>query len=245
MKCVICDDDKVYAKTIIAKIKGLQEHYNEEFEFVYYEKFEQIEADFVAYKNDKKAPNKALADIYFLDIEFGEVIGMDVAKLITKYNKNAGIVYITNYEDYAIKAFVCRPIGFIRKKHDEEDILITMDKVVAFYNDKNFLYTFMDNKSSKVVNLSTVTYIEMSNHNMCIYTGDDNFVNVRDKLLRVENDIQKQGFVKVNRSCLINMNYIKNIEDSEVILEDGNRFYITGNKEELITREWQAYIMGY
>ena len=51
----------------------------------------------------------------FLDIEFGEVYGMDVAKIITRMNRNAGIVYITNYEEYAIKAFVCRPLGFIRK----------------------------------------------------------------------------------------------------------------------------------
>lgn len=40
---------------------------------------------------------------------------MDVAKIITRMNRNAGIVYITNYEEYAIKAFVCRPLGFIRK----------------------------------------------------------------------------------------------------------------------------------
>lgn len=75
------------------------------------------------------------ADIYFLDIEFGEVYGMDVAKIITRMNRNAGIVYITNYEEYAIKAFVCRPLGFIRKKHDAEDIKVTMDKIISYMND--------------------------------------------------------------------------------------------------------------
>lgn len=61
---------------------------------------------------------------------------MAVAKIITRMNRNAGIVYITNYEEYAIKAFVCRPLGFIRKKHDAEDIKVTMDKIISYMNDK-------------------------------------------------------------------------------------------------------------
>ncbi|MBP8712271.1 MAG: response regulator transcription factor, partial [Lachnospira sp.] len=237
MEFVICDDDRLYASQFIEQLKVLESQYDELFNCVYYDHYENFMESLRNKECDK-------ADIYFLDIEFGEVYGMDVAKIITRMNRNAGIVYITNYEEYAIKAFVCRPLGFIRKKHDAEDIKVTMDKIISYMNDKNVLYTFKNNRNTLVLNLSTVLYIEMSNHDMNIYMTDDCRV-VRDKISRVEKELAAKGFVKINRSSLVNMEHIVNIKDDEVIIDNGTKLYITGNKQEMIIRDWQAYIMGY
>lgn len=76
-------------------------------------------------------------------------------------------------------------IRIYKKKHDAEDIKVTMDKIISYMNDKNVLYTFKNNRNTLVLNLSTVLYIEMSNHDMNIYMTDDCLV-VRDKISRVE-----------------------------------------------------------
>ena len=227
MEFVICDDDRLYASQFIEQLKVLESQYDELFNCVYYDHYENFMESLRNKECDK-------ADIY----------GMDVAKIITRMNRNAGIVYITNYEEYAIKAFVCRPLGFIRKKHDAEDIKVTMDKIISYMNDKNVLYTFKNNRNTLVLNLSTVLYIEMSNHDMNIYMTDDCLV-VRDKISRVEKELAAKGFVKINRSSLVNMEHIVNIKDDEVIIDNGTKLYITGNKQEMIIRDWQAYIMGY
>ena len=232
MEFVICDDDRLYASQFIEQLKVLESQYDELFNCVYYDHYENFMESLRNKECDK-------ADIYFLDIEFGEVYGMDVAKIITRMNR-----YITNYEEYAIKAFVCRPLGFIRKKHDAEDIKVTMDKIISYMNDKNVLYTFKNNRNTLVLNLSTVLYIEMSNHDMNIYMTDDCRV-VRDKISRVEKELAAKGFVKINRSSLVNMEHIVNIKDDVVIIDNGTKLYITGNKQEMIIRDWQAYIMGY
>lgn len=119
-----------------------------------------------------------------------------------------------------------------------------MDKIISYMNDKNVLYTFKNNRNTLVLNLSTVLYIEMSNHDMNIYMTDDCRV-VRDKISRVEKELATKGFVKINRSSLVNMEHIVNIKDDEVIIDNGTKLYITGNKQEMIIRDWQAYIMGY
>ena len=221
MEFVICDDDRLYASQFIEQLKVLESQYDELFNCVYYDHYE----NFMESLRNKEC-DKA------------------VAKIITRMNRNAGIVYITNYEEYAIKAFVCRPLGFIRKKHDAEDIKVTMDKIISYMNDKNVLYTFKNNRNTLVLNLSTVLYIEMSNHDMNIYMTDDCLV-VRDKISRVEKELAAKGFVKINRSSLVNMEHIVNIKDDEVIIDNGTKLYITGNKQEMIIRDWQAYIMGY
>ena len=222
MEFVICDDDRLYASQFIEQLKVLESQYDELFNCVYYDHYENFMESLRNKECDK-------ADIYFLDM----------AKIITRMNRNAGIVYITNYEEYAIKAFVCRPLGFIRKKHDAEDIKVTMDKIISYMNDKNVLYTFKNNRNTLVLNLSTVLYIEMSNHDMNIYMTDD------CRGVRVEKELAAKGFVKINRSSLVNMEHIVNIKDDEVIIDNGTKLYITGNKQEMIIRDWQAYIMGY
>lgn len=195
MEFVICDDDRLYASQFIEQLKVLESQYDELFNCVYYDHYENFMESLRNKECDK-------ADIYFLDIEFGEVYGMDVAKIITRMNRNAGIVYITNYEEYAIKAFVCRPLGFIRKKHDAEDIKVTMDKIISYMNDKNVLYTFKNNRNTLVLNLSTVLYIEMSNHDMNIYMTDDCRV-VRDKISRVEKELAAKASLELTGQVLL------------------------------------------
>ena len=68
---------------------------------------------------------------------------------------------------------------------------------------------------------------------------------VRDKISRVEKALSAKGFDKINRSSLVNMEHIVNIKDDVVIIDNGTKLYITGNKQEMIIRDWQAYIMGY
>ena len=88
MEFVICDDDRLYASQFIEQLKVLESQYDELFNCVYYDHYENFMESLRNKECDK-------ADIYFLDIEFGEVYGMDVAKIITRMNRNAGIVYLS------------------------------------------------------------------------------------------------------------------------------------------------------
>ena len=76
MEFVICDDDRLYASQFIEQLKVLESQYDELFNCVYYDHYENFMESLRNKECDK-------ADIYFLDIEFGEVYGMDVAKIIT------------------------------------------------------------------------------------------------------------------------------------------------------------------
>ena len=77
MEFVICDDDRLYASQFIEQLKVLESQYDELFNCVYYDHYENFMESLRNKECDK-------ADIYFLDIEFGEVYGMDVAKIITR-----------------------------------------------------------------------------------------------------------------------------------------------------------------
>ena len=105
VRFAICDDDKTYAEKMKALILQTFQ-LPQPVECVIYLNQEQI---LKYYREDK-------IDIVFMDIEFGDVIGFQVARRLSMQDSQLTVVYMTNYEHYITEAFVCRPLGFIRKK---------------------------------------------------------------------------------------------------------------------------------
>lgn len=104
VRFAICDDDKVYAEKMKALI--LQTfHLPQPVECVIYLNQEQI---LKCYREDK-------IDIVFMDIEFGDTIGFQVARRLSMQDSQLAVVYMTNYEHYITEAFVCRPLGLSEK----------------------------------------------------------------------------------------------------------------------------------
>ena len=110
VRFAICDDDKVYAEKMKALILQTFQ-LPQPVECVIYLNQEQI----LKYYHEDKI------DIIFMDIEFGDVIGFQVARRLSMQDSQLAVVYMTNYEHYITEAFVCRPLGIIRKSHAEDD----------------------------------------------------------------------------------------------------------------------------
>lgn len=54
-------------------------------------------------------------DVAFLDIEMGEVSGIDIAEQLTNLNRDIQIVFVTAYQDYAIQAFEMNSVDYLLK----------------------------------------------------------------------------------------------------------------------------------
>lgn len=236
IKIGICDDDEVYVKFFLDKLKD---------EFAKISSDKDIE--YMYYQNPKQAiedAKKDEIDVYFIDIEYGDLLGMDVARAIEKVNSNVGIVYMTNYEHYAVNAFVCRPLGFIRKEHLEGELLGVLFSVNDYLDKYNRKYEFKNGNSFMSISIASIIYIEMRDHYMIIHSkcGD---VELRDKISRVEKDLTSAGYVKIHRSILVNLKYVLNIKNDEMLLASGEKIYITKEKIREIFFAWQEYKMKY
>lgn len=89
VRFAICDDDKTYAEKMKALILQTFQ-LPQAVECVIYLNQEQI---LKYYREDK-------IDIVFMDIEFGDVIGFQVARRLSMQDSQLTVVYMTNYEHY-------------------------------------------------------------------------------------------------------------------------------------------------
>ncbi|MFA0373164.1 response regulator, partial [Vibrio sp. 10N.222.54.F6] len=70
-------------------------------------------------------------DVVFLDIRMPELDGISLAKQLNKLDSPPLVVFITAYDEYAVKAFEHNAMDYLLKPINEERLLATCKKVQA------------------------------------------------------------------------------------------------------------------
>ncbi|MEZ8720169.1 LytR/AlgR family response regulator transcription factor [Vibrio pomeroyi] len=70
-------------------------------------------------------------DVVFLDIRMPELDGISLAKKLNRLSSPPLVVFITAYDEYAVKAFEHNAIDYLLKPINEERLLATCQKVQA------------------------------------------------------------------------------------------------------------------
>lgn len=224
----LCDDDVLFMKRIIPVVEEcFRAVCNEDIEYFFY-------------KDDKSVIDgfwKDRPDILFMDIEFGEVCGFDVIKRIAEKNSDVAVVYMSNYSSYVTKSFVCRPLGFIRKSDFENDFRLVMYEIKDYLDKKYKTLSLYDGVNEITMPLYAISVIEIYDHKMVI-TFDKRKIAIRESLSNVEEILIQNNFVKVNRSTMINLRFIKEIDGDCIKLESGDTYTISRRKVNDVTRSW-------
>lgn len=236
IKIGICDDDTNFIDIFKSE---LEQYFNGKL-------FSEYDVEYICYDNAKDVIEKFdedAIDIYFLDIEYGKDLGMDVAIKLNTMRKDIGFVYIANNAKYALKAYVCRPLGFIRKNHINEDMKMAMPFIKDYLENSGKYYVFNNNSKKVSINLNDIQYLYIDNHTMTVVLLNQK-IELREKLYRIEQSICKYGFVKINRSCIVNLRFIEEINGMKIIMYNKEVLYASKKKSKEIWIRWQCY-KGY
>ena len=77
---------------------------------------------------------RARPDLLFLDVQMAEVNGLEVARAVEHASAAAGplaIVFVTAFDQYAVRAFEVSALDYLLKPFDEERFVATLDRVRA------------------------------------------------------------------------------------------------------------------
>jgi DNA-binding LytR/AlgR family response regulator len=182
-------------------------------------------------------------DIFFLDIELDEgQLGFDLARQLCNIQPNTPIIYMTNHAHYVSKAFVCRPLGFIRKKYIEQDIRQPMMEAIRLLSEREAVIEFKNGKKELQINISKVYAIEVFNHRMDIILRDQT-LKIADQLSHYIQELENHGFIIVRRGVMLNLAYVQSINGYVASLYNGKTYEMSKDKAEDIRREWLYYKM--
>lgn len=168
-------------------------------------------------------------DLVFLDINFPVKNGIDLGMEMQTMDFCPFIIYVTAYEQYAVKAFDVNAMDYILKPIDEEKFDRAIKKVFNAFNNKNILNNDKENTNNQKINtnsfkklsaeldgkiylidLDEVYYAYTDKNYVYIKRYDDKLIT-RYTLASLEEKLHNMNFFRTHRSYLVNLNKVKEI----------------------------------
>mgnify|MGYP005992509157 CR=1 FL=1 len=189
-------------------------------------------------------------DIIFLDIHMPEKSGFDLLEELTSVPE---VVFTTAYDQYAVKAFELNALDYLVKPLREERFLKTIEKVKSelMSNDKfNFEILPMhrkifikDGEKCFFIPLSEIHFIESIGNYARLYFGDQKAM-IKRSLNLLSEKLDPLYFFRINRSQIINTQYIKEIHPYfnnklQVILNSGQKLEVS-SRQSVKFKNWNS-----
>ncbi len=210
MKALFVDDDVEYSSIFVKYLNEYCANLNL-----------RIECD-VCHDLKKIWDIAADYDLYFLDIEMGEINGLELAEKLRASFKEKEIIFISFYETYVFQSFRVKPFAFIRKNELKTDLYITLSFMQERLFEKHIQVDIPISKKNVLkVEPADLIYCQSEGHYVqFVFKSKENEV-CRIKLNQVENILEDYGFIRVHVSYLINEDYIDTIRGTEIKLLSG------------------------
>jgi two-component system LytT family response regulator len=166
-------------------------------------------------------------DLIFLDVQMPGMTGFEVLDAI---EHDPYVIFVTAYDQYAIKAFEKNAVDYLLKPLDQDRFKAAVERAIArmkaeqnnvgelLRNMKTENRTSYDThifvqKSEKLLNLQVdeIMFLEASGDYTILTTKSDQFVS-SSGIGKLEEILNPDMFIRVHRSTIININFLKEIE---------------------------------
>lgn len=155
-------------------------------------------------------------DVIFLDVNMPGVNGMQFAEALIKLKNPPAVVFVTAYGEYAADAFGLNAVDYLVKPVETERLLQAIAKVDSYIltSQKNYAQERIPvekNGRKVLVNTSEIHYVMARDDYSFIHTEDEKFLTTLS-LSNLEGRLGEQGFFRVHRRYIVNLNYIDEVE---------------------------------
>ena len=220
---LICDDDKEFThrlKQIVETALSAG----------------RIRAKIDAFYSAEEIGSEVLAscDVAFLDVDFTgkQYNGLDIARRIRAARKDAVIVFVTNYIEYAPEGYEVRAFRYILKNDVPQKIASSIDVIIEHIRKENSSIKVLSDGERIEVLLKDILYIEALGHTLTIHLQQrpkrsEKLITCHIPLAKMESELSERGFLRTHKSFLVNMAHIKKLSCSEVLLDSGTTLRVS------------------
>lgn len=164
--------------------------------------------------------NSNTVDLLFLDVEMPGATGFE---LLDKIAYKPNVILTTSKEEYAYNAFQYHVTDFLKKPFTYNRFLEALDKAAAVdevapakSNVGNHIFIKSDGKLVRLNN-EDILFIESMGDYVKFVTRDKKYVSY-NSLKNLEEKVNKDCFMKVHRSYIINLLKIDDIRENDLFI---------------------------
>lgn len=218
ISCIVIDDEKLARELLM--------------EFL--EPFDDVEVIAECSRGNEAVEkiDELKPDLIFLDVQMP---GMDGFGVLEEIEHIPYVIFTTAYDQYALQAFENNAVDYLLKPLDEErfqtaivrarqriksdksasnieELLRSVKEETGDAREKYSSHLFVQ-KSEKLLNLDVrdIIHLEASGDYTVLSTKNDQFLS-SSGIGKLEEKLNPDIFIRIHRSTIINLNYLKEIE---------------------------------
>ncbi len=165
-------------------------------------------------------------DLLFLDIAMPRMDGFSLLRNIP--DLDIKVIFITAYDEYAIQAFKEEAVDYLLKPIDKEELINAVKKVeqslkIHFTEERllslfdRFQKMYSPVQSIGLPTMEGLNFVKVEQISHCksdgnyteVFLNDGQKVVISRQLQFLKDKLNPQQFIRVHRSYLVNLNYIK------------------------------------
>ena len=161
--------------------------------------------------------NNVSIDGAFLDMQLPDGTGLDIGNhIVDKMDGCIPIVFSTAYEHYAVDAFSVSAIDYVMKPFRKVDVLRAFSRMTKkqpmtpLAIGPNEKLTVSSHDKVIVLNIPDICYITPVERHSVVFTKRGEFTT-HQSLDMLEERLKNYGFMRVQRSYIVNLNMINEI----------------------------------
>lgn len=193
-------------------------------------------------------------DLAFLDVRMPELDGFEVVEALDP-NERPRVVFVTAYDEHALRAFEVHALAYLLKPFDEADLRETMDHVrelvdrpaEAAGDEAARLEALLDRvlprspagerivvrsgRRTRLVPVAGIDWIEAVGNYVRLHCGPESHLASRT-LSELEETLAPHGFARIHRSTVVNLARVREFRtedrrDFTVVLESGKELRLS------------------
>ena len=213
IRIAICEDDQAEREYIRSLVLAWGEEKEKSCQVDDYASAEQLIFSF-----DNQFPYS----LYLLDIQMGQVSGMELARKIREKDKTAVIV------------FLIKPVK-------EEELFALLSRATEELATRQEVF-FVLEQGSEVLKISyeDIWYLESSGHYIDLYY-DNRKIQWKASLGSVQKEFEKNGFVMARRGTLLNLRKIAKVGRTECIMDNGKCVAVSRSQYKKVNEAFIEY----
>lgn len=213
IKVAFCDDDM----SVLGELKGLLDRYcvkrNQEITYdAFYSSLELL----------TEIEKGVRYDILFLDVILPNENGINIAKEVRQYDSVVKIIFLTSSSEFAVQSYTVGAFFYQMKPIWEENFFRLMDSAISECRKEQQNSLILRCKSGLTrIDLGRLEYCEVLGRTLLFHMENGRILKSTGSMDKLYGQLlQYENFVRPHRSFLINMEYIRNISNKTITMEN-------------------------
>ncbi len=182
--------------------------------------------------------------LVIIRVEMKQMSGIEVARVLREKGSAVRLIFTDVSDKYAMDAFDVHADGYLKKPVTYQGFANSMKRFQARFAIESHTIQVRAERSRVNLHTADIFYAEATGHNVWIFSKEGDYKTPLTMGRLTELMQEEKSFLSCGRSYLVNMAYIKKLEDEVIVMNNGSCIPIPVRLRKKVAEKYRKYCNG-